>query len=106
MQIENISWISLDINWLQGYDTTTYVVYIICEHTKQIISSLSVILQMLIINLCTVCFFMDAAASVKLDNKSNFNKKTDLLQWSSLLLFCLDLLLVKKLVTCQYHLLK
>ena len=30
---------------------------------------------MLIINVCTVCFFMDAMASVKLDNKSLFNKK-------------------------------
>ena len=30
---------------------------------------------MLIINVCTVCFFMDAMASVKLGNNSLFNKK-------------------------------
>ena len=30
---------------------------------------------MLLINVCTVCFFVGATASVNLDNKSIFNKK-------------------------------
>ena len=42
---------------------------------------------MLLKTICTVYFFMDAAASVKIDNKSPFNKNAAILKKKFYLIF-------------------